>query len=435
MRMLVGTLCVLALVAPAGDDRQPVPGRRSWVDDPGRVVLVLRPAGVRRGAGRVRPARPRLQRSPGGRRWVWSSRWSGSSPTCGGWSPMFTAETPPPGDRLTVMSSNLEFGQGDAATVVSTVAQRDVDVLVLEEATPDVAGQAARGGARRAAAAPTAASRRADAQRHDGLLPLPAGPRPHPAARQRRARRDGAGAPAVPADRRAHLAAGGVADRRGRATCGELRTLVAAATTRARPMLVVGDFNATLDHAPMRAGRSTPGVSDAAEQAGSGWQPTWPSSDRKKWLRPLIAIDHVLASKEYVATRTQLGRGARQPTTTPWWPSCVAAKRTIEPRRVVADCVGCGHDALGGPSPRPARAAGPRVLPGRALGRPAPTPPRTARGSATTAATSWSRRTAARRDRDAGGHLPRLQARDLPVLRPRRTPRTPAPGSPRTTSP
>ena len=47
------------------------------------------------------------------------------------------------------------------------------------------------------------------------------------------------------------------------------------------------------------------GVSDAAEQAGSGWQPTWPSSDRKKWLRPLITIDHVLTSKEYVATRTQ----------------------------------------------------------------------------------------------------------------------------------
>src|SRR3954452_15440859 len=38
---------------------------------------------------------------------------------------------------LVVMSANLEFGQGDAATVVRTAASRGVDVLVLEEVTAD----------------------------------------------------------------------------------------------------------------------------------------------------------------------------------------------------------------------------------------------------------------------------------------------------------
>src|ERR1700712_4175733 len=37
---------------------------------------------------------------------------------------------------LTVMTSNLEFGRGDAATVVRAVAEQGVDVLVLEEVTP-----------------------------------------------------------------------------------------------------------------------------------------------------------------------------------------------------------------------------------------------------------------------------------------------------------
>ncbi len=37
---------------------------------------------------------------------------------------------------VTVMTSNLEYGRGDAATVVRTVASAGVDVLVLEEVTP-----------------------------------------------------------------------------------------------------------------------------------------------------------------------------------------------------------------------------------------------------------------------------------------------------------
>ena len=62
------------------------------------------------------------------------------------------------------------------------------------------------------------------------------------------------------------------------------------------PDLVLGDLNATVDHAPMRA-LVDAGLRDAAELANTGWQPTWPFGDRWRLavaLPPLVAIDHVL---------------------------------------------------------------------------------------------------------------------------------------------
>jgi endonuclease/exonuclease/phosphatase (EEP) superfamily protein YafD len=57
--------------------------------------------------------------------------------------------------------------------------------------------------------------------------------------------------------------------------------------------LLLGDFNATLDHAELRdlIGR---GYRDAAEQAGTGLQMTWRDTGAPL---PLIAIDHVLVDR------------------------------------------------------------------------------------------------------------------------------------------
>ena len=52
------------------------------------------------------------------------------------------------------------------------------------------------------------------------------------------------------------------------------------------------------------------GLRDAAEQAGSGWQPTWPTRDWNPLLRPLIAIDHVLGNKRF---RRPSGRRTVEP--------------------------------------------------------------------------------------------------------------------------
>jgi len=59
------------------------------------------------------------------------------------------------------------------------------------------------------------------------------------------------------------------------------------------PWLLVGDFNATLDHAALRAVIER-GYRDAGEATGKGLEATWPA-DRP--VPPLITIDHVLADR------------------------------------------------------------------------------------------------------------------------------------------
>jgi endonuclease/exonuclease/phosphatase (EEP) superfamily protein YafD len=61
------------------------------------------------------------------------------------------------------------------------------------------------------------------------------------------------------------------------------------ADRQAGPVIVAGDFNATLDHSVFRSALT--GCSDAAERTGDGLVGTWPSS-LPRWLGP--QIDHVL---------------------------------------------------------------------------------------------------------------------------------------------
>ncbi len=72
--------------------------------------------------------------------------------------------------------------------------------------------------------------------------------------------------------------------------------------------LVVGDLNATLDHPGLRA-LLDDGMADAAREANSGWQPTWPSPHREHYKGVsvpfgLFAIDHVLVSPDFAAIAT-----------------------------------------------------------------------------------------------------------------------------------
>jgi len=69
-------------------------------------------------------------------------------------------------------------------------------------------------------------------------------------------------------------------------------------TLTGRPVLMVGDFNSTLDHRPVR-NLLGDGFADAARTANSGWQPTWPSTGLG-----LITIDHVLTNGGYRAIST-----------------------------------------------------------------------------------------------------------------------------------
>jgi endonuclease/exonuclease/phosphatase (EEP) superfamily protein YafD len=65
--------------------------------------------------------------------------------------------------------------------------------------------------------------------------------------------------------------------------------------------LLLGDFNATVDHAPFRRLLDS-GYRDSAEVVGEGLKPTWPTF---KWL-PGVVLDHVLVSEGIAVRRVQV---------------------------------------------------------------------------------------------------------------------------------
>ncbi|WP_245194809.1 endonuclease/exonuclease/phosphatase family protein [Kitasatospora phosalacinea] len=73
-----------------------------------------------------------------------------------------------------------------------------------------------------------------------------------------------------------------------------LHRLTAAAPGRTRDAVLLGDFNATLDHEPMRDLIDT-GLTDTHEELGAGLFPTWPQDHPDfRGVPPVIQIDHVL---------------------------------------------------------------------------------------------------------------------------------------------
>jgi endonuclease/exonuclease/phosphatase family metal-dependent hydrolase len=202
--------------------------------------------------------------------------------------------------NLTVMTSNLEFGRGDAATVVRTVAERGVDVLVLEEVTPTELTALKAAGLddllphQQGTAVVTAAGTMVFSRwRLDDARPF-------------QVRNTGldlrVGAPTPFRLLAVHAAQPVLEPKTWRRDMDRIRVRAATSTAEG-PTIVAGDFNATRDHQPWRAILGG-GLRDAAEQAGSGWQPTWPHSHRS-WVPPVIAIDHVMTSHQYAATRTR----------------------------------------------------------------------------------------------------------------------------------
>lgn len=71
-------------------------------------------------------------------------------------------------------------------------------------------------------------------------------------------------------------------------------------------VVLAGDFNATLAHAPIRRILGL-GFRDAAAQANEGWSPTWPTGGHERRFGVAVpafaAIDHVLTSPSLVVTR------------------------------------------------------------------------------------------------------------------------------------
>ncbi|TFD30671.1 endonuclease/exonuclease/phosphatase family protein [Cryobacterium cryoconiti] len=85
------------------------------------------------------------------------------------------------------------------------------------------------------------------------------------------------------------------------------------AGTETSPLILAGDFNATLDHAPLRR-LLAEGLRDAFVEGGTGFGATWPRWDGI--VPPVMRLDHVLVSSEIsvvsLATQTSSGSDHRR---------------------------------------------------------------------------------------------------------------------------
>ncbi len=202
-----------------------------------------------------------------------------------------------PADEVVILGANLFFGRGEGAAVVRQVADRGVDVLVASEVTPrtlaamEAAGidallphRAGRPGETNEgtmvfSASPFASVEQVAGTRFDNLLVRTAGLdllAAHPAA------------PLDPDD-----------------WAGD-HAVLGDVVRAARPDVVVGDLNATLDHGPVRA-LVARGYRDSAELLNAGLTATWPADGLYPvlgLLPPTAPIDHVLLAPGWTATST-----------------------------------------------------------------------------------------------------------------------------------
>ncbi|MFD0918781.1 endonuclease/exonuclease/phosphatase family protein [Saccharopolyspora rosea] len=202
------------------------------------------------------------------------------------------AQPTTPGTPLRVLSLNTYFGRADAAQIVDLVRRGDVDVLGVQELTPELVAELDRAGLgqvmpHRVFHAGPAADGTGIASRFplQELSLVPKTTLHQPSARI-----------LLPGGKSVEFVAVHPLYPVGADTADAWQRDLAALPEPPHDgavRLVAGDFNATLDHTPLRAllGR---GYRDAAEVTGAGLQPTWPRPDQ--WLPPPVTIDHVLVS-------------------------------------------------------------------------------------------------------------------------------------------
>jgi endonuclease/exonuclease/phosphatase (EEP) superfamily protein YafD len=209
-------------------------------------------------------------------------------------APLLRADAAPVGATLTVMTSNLLLGEADMEAVLAAARAHDVDLLALEEVRPAALGRLEAAGVGQVF--PYRAGSPGDTMvfaRTPLTEAVPIGP--------------GTSTWSVGWRGMRVLAVHAAYPRRNAAWRDDLAALADRAGTE-RPDIMLGDFNATQDHRPFR-GILAAGYRDAAEQAGSGWQPTWPVRGTAHVfgvpLPPSVAIDHVLVGDGLVATSTR----------------------------------------------------------------------------------------------------------------------------------
>ena len=197
-----------------------------------------------------------------------------------------------PGD-VTVMTSNLEFGQADATQLVAAATARSVAVLVLVEVTPQGLSRLDDAGLREllpyAAGSPEADASGTMVRSRYPLDLLSTGGGASGLQlefRQPLVRVERPGAPFV-------IKAIHPLPPTGWPTSWRASLRLLADFRRAwptdEPLVLAGDFNASVDHPAYR--EVAEGMADVTRDAGAGWTRTWPQDVA---LPPFVQLDHVL---------------------------------------------------------------------------------------------------------------------------------------------
>ncbi|WP_434089803.1 endonuclease/exonuclease/phosphatase family protein [Micromonospora echinofusca] len=207
-----------------------------------------------------------------------------------------SGQPPVTGPTVRLLTANLLAGAGDARALVDLVRRHRVDVLAVQEFTPRAGAELDRLGLDR-----LLPHRQLDPRVGtvgSGLyarFPIGEGGVRHNRGGWGFDQSHGTvavpGAPAVRVES-AHPSAPYALDQ-----VGHWRADLAAqppATPDGPLRILAGDFNATLDHAPLRALLDT-GYVDAADQAGAGLVGTWGPYDGDPI--PSVVIDHVLVDR------------------------------------------------------------------------------------------------------------------------------------------
>jgi endonuclease/exonuclease/phosphatase (EEP) superfamily protein YafD len=207
-------------------------------------------------------------------------------------APAFVAASVPAGRDVVVLTANLRLGTASPTALVDTVRAHHVDVLMLEELTPDETAALHDAGLDKVLPYGRLAPRYNASG--TGLLSR------YPISDDRvrsdfgfalvTARVAVPGVSAHPTLIALHMFGPypGAQTPTWAHDIEHLRSVLQEPPADA-PVIVGGDFNATTSVAQFRA-LLTGGYDDAAEQAGAGLTPTYPANK----LIPLIAIDHVL---------------------------------------------------------------------------------------------------------------------------------------------
>jgi endonuclease/exonuclease/phosphatase (EEP) superfamily protein YafD len=198
------------------------------------------------------------------------------------------------GPVLRVLTANLLAGAADIPALVAIVRERAVDVLAVQEFTPDAAAELDRHGL-------------AELMPHRRLNPIVGTEGSglysrHPLTDTGVRHNEGGftqayGTVRVPGGAHPVVESVHPAAPYSLAMLGLWRTDLAGqskATPDGPLRILAGDFNATLDHAPLRDLLAS-GYRDAADAAGAGLTGTWGPYDGDRI--PPVTIDHVLVDR------------------------------------------------------------------------------------------------------------------------------------------